>query len=85
VARAPSPAAFEFELDFCPRKIVALERSWRSPRGRRRPRHTSHTTSTTHFANTIACGARFVVAEIVLLGSPPVSWLIWNLVMFLED
>jgi hypothetical protein len=37
-----------------------------------------------HFANTMACGARFVVAVMVLLGSPPVSWLITNLVMFLE-
>lgn len=33
-------------------------------------------TTQTHFANTRAAGARFVVAAIVLLGSPPVAWLI---------
>jgi hypothetical protein len=53
---------------------------------RPRPHRTTQTTHhTTHFANTRACGARFVVAAIVLLGSPPVPWLIWNLVMFFED
>src|ERR1700731_429373 len=41
------------------------------------PRHTATHITPTHFANTTACGARFVVAAIVLLGSPPVSWLIW--------
>ena len=81
VARAPSPAAFEFGVDFIPAgRMMPPERACRSPRGRGRPRHTY----TIHFANTMACGAKFVVAVIVLLGSPPVSWLIANLVMFLD-
>ena len=53
------------------RASVALTHAGESPAA------TQTTQSTpTHFANTRAAGARFVVAAIVLLGSPPVAWLI---------
>ncbi len=83
VVAGDSPAAFEFDLVMllsqsdATRASVALAGAGESPAATQ--------AAPTHFANTMADGARLLVAETVLLGSPPVDWLIWNLVMFLED
>jgi hypothetical protein len=59
------------------RVSVALTHAGASP--------TATQTTRPHFANTSDAGASCRVVETTLLGSPPVAWLIWNLVMFLED
>ncbi len=82
-----SPAAFEFDLGVAsipPGEWCHQGFRGNYPRGRVARSHTNQTNHT-YFANTTTAGARFVVAAIVLLGSPPVAWLIWNLVMFFED
>ena len=90
VVAGDSPAAFEFDLVcfYSCQRPMPPALPWHLPSRAGRPRpHNPYPphTPTTHFANTMVCGARFVVAVIVLLGSPPVSWLITNLVMFFED
>ena len=90
VARAPSPAAVE--VDFGPDltgsvpsiKDIVRGTSSRRTRAARagRPRHT--VSAIIYFAKTIDAGAELIVAATVLLGSPPPSGLMVNLVMFFD-
>lgn len=81
VARAASPAAIEVDFLFKLKCLPGTGFFGTRLRGRVARAHTN----TDHFPNTRTAGAKLLVTVIVLLGSPPVSWLIWNLVMFVED
>jgi hypothetical protein len=76
VVAGDSSAAFEFVL------VVAAKSA--RDRGTHHRGRVPTTTQSNYFANTIDDGDNWRVVTMTLLGSPPVAWLIWNLVMFLE-